>query len=108
MALQCQYCLIRWEIQMQNEKKQVAKLQKDDRLFQRPLEYLKSNYDSLLWYQTPEIGIEGLIAIIDSEKKLLIAIKQQVIDKKNNSWRRGKFMRQPFGLIPERFAMNLD
>ena len=76
---------------MQNEKKQVAKLQKDDRLFPRPLEYLKSDYDSL-WCQTPEIGIEGLIAIIDSEKKLLIAIKQQVIDKKNNSWTRGKFM----------------
>jgi Cu2+-containing amine oxidase len=76
---------------MQNQKKQVAKLQKDDRLLQRPLEYLKSDYDSL-WYQTPEIVIEGLIAIIDSEKKLLIAIKQQVIDKKNNSWRRGKFM----------------
>jgi hypothetical protein len=92
MAIQCQSCLIRWEIQMQNEKKQVAKPQKDHRLFQRPLEYLKSDYDSLLWYQTPEIGIESLIAIIDSEKKLLIAIKQEVIDKKNNSWRRGKFM----------------
>ena len=68
----------------------VSKRQKEHRqLLHRSLKHLKSHHDPL-WHQTPEVGIEGLIAAIDSREELRRAIEMQV-EKSKKMYRRELF-----------------
>jgi hypothetical protein len=74
-------------LKKRREQKRVSKRQKERRqLLRRSLKHLESHHD-LLWHQTPTMGIEGLIATIDSREELRRAIKMQ-IEKSKEMYRR--------------------
>jgi hypothetical protein len=65
---------------LQKRNRQIIKRQKEHRsLLQRSLEQSENHRDPL-WYQTPELGIEGLSATIGSRKKLPKALKDEAIN----------------------------
>jgi hypothetical protein len=69
----------------------VRKRQKEHRqLLHRSLKHLESHHDRF-WHQTPEVGIEGLIATIDSREELRRAIEMQV-EKSKKMYRRELFL----------------
>lgn len=64
---------------MQKRKMWIAKRKKEHQpLLQRSLEHLEGHHNSLL-NQTPEIGIEGLIAMIDSKRELQKHLKKKTM-----------------------------
>jgi hypothetical protein len=78
-------------LEKRSGQKTVSKREKERRqLLHRSLKHLKSHHDPL-WHQTPEVGVEGLIATIDSREELRRAIKMQV--EKSKKMYRGEFSR---------------
>lgn len=73
---------------MQKEKAQIVNRKKESRgrQLQPSLTQFKSHY-VLLWYQTPEMGAEGLIATLDSKRELQKALKNSITKRKKQQRR---------------------
>jgi hypothetical protein len=72
----------RMDVDMQKQKWQKRKRQKGRRqLIQVSSKQSNSHYDPL-WHQTPEMGVEALIATIDSKRELHKALQEIVVGKK--------------------------
>ena len=70
---------------MQKEKALIVKKQKDRRhQLQLSLRQFNSRHDPL-WHQTPEMGAEGLIATLDSERELQKTLKKGIMKRKKQS-----------------------
>jgi hypothetical protein len=78
-------------LKKRREQETVSKRQKERRqLLHRSLKHLESHHDPL-WHQTPTMGVEGLIATIDSREELRRAIKMQI--EKSKEMYRGESSR---------------
>ncbi len=68
---------------MQNEKGQIVKKRQKERrqLLLQSLIQFNSHRDPL-WHQTPEMGTEALIAVLDSKIELQKALKKGIIKRK--------------------------
>ena len=76
---------------MQKEKALIVKKQKDRwHQLQLSLRQFNSRHDPL-WHQTPEMGAEGLIATLDSERELQKILKG--IMKRKKQQRRALLLR---------------
>ena len=68
---------------MQKEKGGIIKRQKDRRsLLQLSSRQWNSPNDGPLWYQTPEVGAEALIATIDSKREIKKALRKMIMKRK--------------------------
>jgi hypothetical protein len=67
---------------MQKQKRQKMKRQKERHQLIEVSSKQSNIYHDSLWHQTPEIGVEGLIATIDSKRELQKALKEMILRKK--------------------------
>ncbi len=73
---------------MQKEKPQIVNRKKESRGYQVQPSLTQFNSDYvLLWYQTPEMGAEGLIATLDSKRELQKALKNSIMKRKKQQRR---------------------
>lgn len=65
------------------KKDQIVKRQRKYRqLLQLPSRQLNSHQDDPLWHQTPEMGPEALIAILDSKREIKKALRKMIKESK--------------------------
>ena len=68
---------------MKKEKRRVIKRQKNhQQLLQLSPRQLNSHADDSLWHQTPEMGVEALIATIDSSREIKKALRKMIMKRK--------------------------
>ena len=68
---------------MQNRKSiKIQKEQGTPALLPLSLKKVEVNPRNSLLYQPPEVGVEGLIATVESEKELQKALKKEIIKRK--------------------------
>ncbi len=67
---------------MQKQKRQKVKRQKEHRQLVQTSSKLFNSHHDPLWHQTPEMGVEALIATIDSKRDLQKALKG-IMERKN-------------------------
>ena len=68
---------------MQKINGRVIKRQKNrQQLLQLSSQQLNSKADDALWHQTPEMGVEALIATIDSSRELKKALRKMILKRK--------------------------
>ena len=75
-------------VDMQKEKAQTVNRKKESHGHQvQPSLTQFNSHHVLLWYQTPEMGAEGLIATLDSKRELQKALKNSIMKRKKRQRR---------------------
>lgn len=67
---------------MQKQKRQKMKRQKEHRQLIQVSSKQSNSHHDLLWHQTPEMGVEAVIATVDSKRELHKALKEISVRKK--------------------------